>query len=135
MATRSRTAWIPPVALAWLVPGAGHFYLRRPIHGAILLAAIAGMFVSGLAMSGRMFTPTSGDMFTTIMTYGGYLGDLFNGSLYFVTVALGYEQEIQPGAIHDYGTKFIVCAGFLNLLAMVDVYEHASRGSAKGTTT
>lgn len=118
--------WIPTVVLAWLVPGAGHFYLRRPIHGAILLAAIAGMFLTGLAMNGRMFTPMSGDLFTTIMTYGGYIGDLCSGSLYFVTIALGYEQEILPGAGHDYGTKFIVCAGFLNLLAIVDAYEHSS---------
>ncbi len=123
-------AWVPPVVLAWLVPGAGHFYLRRPIHGAVLLASIAGMFLTGLAMEGRMFTPMSGDLFTTIMTYGGYVGDLLSGSLYFTTVAVGYQQEILPGAVHDYGTKFIVCAGFLNLLAMVDVYE---RGSRSGT--
>ena len=73
-----------------------------------------------------MFTPTAGDMFTTIMTYGGYVGDLCNGMLYFVTVWLGYEQAPIPGAVHDYGTKFIVCSGLLNLLAMVDVYEIAS---------
>ena len=28
--------------------------------------------------------------------------------------------------MHDYGTKFIVCAGLLNILAMVDAYEIAS---------
>jgi hypothetical protein len=30
----------------------------------------------------------------------------------------------QPQA--DYGTKFLVCAGLLNILAMVDAYEIAS---------
>lgn len=122
----SLSAQIPPVLLAWLVPGAGHYYLRRRWHAAALLVSIAGMFVAGLAMQGRMFTPMTGDMFTTIMTYGGYFGDLCNGSLYLFTVWLGYEQETMPGAVHDYGTKFIVCAGFLNLLAMVDAYEIAS---------
>lgn len=117
---------VPPVVLAWLIPGAGHYYLQRQWHGAVLLATIAGMFVAGLLMQGRMFTPMSGDLFTTIMTYGGYVGDLCNGSLYFLTILLGYEQETLPGAVHDYGTKFIVCSGLLNLLAMVDVYEIAS---------
>ena len=117
---------VPPVLLAWLVPGAGHYYLQRQWHGVVLLVTIATMFVTGLLMQGRMFTPMSGDLFTTIMTYGGYVGDLCNGLLYFITVWLGYEQETLPGAVHDYGTKFIVCSGLLNLLAMVDVYEIAS---------
>ena len=29
------------------------------------------------------------------------------------------------GAVHDYGTKFLVTAGLLNVLAMVDAYEIA----------
>jgi hypothetical protein len=28
--------------------------------------------------------------------------------------------------VHDYGTKFLVTAGLLNVLAMVDAYEIAS---------
>ena len=84
------------------------------------------MFLTGILMQGRMFEPSHGDLFTTVMTYGGFIGDLCNGLLYFLTVGLGYEQETIPGAVHDYGTKFIVCAGLLNLLAMVDVYEIAS---------
>ena len=117
---------VPPVILAWLVPGAGHLYFKRQWHGVVLLCTISGMFFAGLLMQGRMFTPTSGDLFTTIMTYGGYVGDLCNGLLYFLTVGLGYEQVTIPGAVHDYGTKFIVCSGLLNLLAIADVYEIAS---------
>lgn len=118
---------IPPVLLAWLVPGAGHLFLKRQVHGTILLLTIAGMFAAGILMEGRMFEPSQGDLFTTVMTYGGFVGDLCNGLLYFLTViGFGYEQEALPGAVHDYGTKFIVCAGLLNLLAMVDAYEIAS---------
>ncbi len=122
---------LTPVVLAWLIPGAGHFLLKRQLHGIILLATIAGMFLTGILMQGRMFVPSSGDLFTMVMTYGGFFGDLCNGLLYFLTVnGLGYHQEALPGAVHDYGTKFIVCAGLLNLLAVVDVYEIA--GSKKG---
>jgi hypothetical protein len=31
-----------------------------------------------------------------------------------------------PGHVHDYGTKFLVAAGLLNLLAIVDAYEIAT---------
>jgi hypothetical protein len=31
------------------------------------------------------------------------------------------------GHVHDYGTKFLVAAGLLNVLAMVDAYEIATK--------
>ena len=118
--------WAPPVILAWLFPGIGHFYLNRRKHAALLLFAITGMFILGLMMRGRMFEPESADLFNTVVNYGGYFGDLCNGALYFLAGWLGYSQEVLPGAAPDYGTKFLVCAGLLNLLAVVDVYEIAT---------
>lgn len=117
--------WFPPVVLGWLVPGGGHFYLRKWTRGALLLGAIAGMFVFGLLMRGRMFEPISGDLFTTVVNWGGYIGDLATGALYFLANWLGYEQPQLASAVADYGTKFLVCAGLLNILAMVDAYEIA----------
>jgi hypothetical protein len=38
----------------------------------------------------------------------------------------GYNAPDLPGASHDYGTKFLVTAGLLNVLAMVDAFEIAS---------
>ena len=39
---------------------------------------------------------------------------------------LGYSQPDMAGHVHDYGTKFLVAAGLLNLLAMVDAWEIAT---------
>ena len=129
--TARKSQVVLPLVLAYLIPGAGHVYLKRRWHGLALLAAISGMFFCGILMQGRMFVPTGGNIYTTIMTYGGYIGDLCNGLLYILTVGLGYEQETMPGAMHDYGTKFIVCSGLLNLLAVVDVFEIASGEKAE----
>lgn len=118
--------WITPVLLGWLVPGGGHFYFKRWNHGGLLLASVTGMFVFGLMMRGRMFTPESGNLFTTVVTYGGYIGDLATGMLYFLASWLGYEQGYLASPQADYGTKFLVCAGLLNILAMVDAYEIAT---------
>jgi TM2 domain-containing membrane protein YozV len=119
-------AWVPAVALGWLIPGGGHFLLKRNGRGALLLLSVTGMFLCGLMMQGAMFQPQSGDLLTTLINTGGFLGDLCSGILYLLSVWFGYNQPDLAGHVHDYGTKFLVTAGLLNVLAMVDVYEIAA---------
>jgi hypothetical protein len=115
------------VGLGWLVPGGGHFLLKRPGRGALLAASVLSMFLLGLGMRGVMFQPQTGDVLTTIIYVGGFVGDLASGLLYLLTTWLGYAQPDVAGHVHDYGTKFLVGAGLLNILAMVDAYEIAIR--------
>ena len=118
--------WGPAVALAWLIPGGGHFLLKRPGRAALLLTSITAMFVCGLMMRGAMFSPASGDLLTTLINTGGFIGDIASGILYLMSAWLGYNQPDTAGAVHDYGTKFLVVAGLLNILAMVDAFEIAT---------
>jgi uncharacterized protein DUF6677 len=120
-------AWAPALALGWLIPGGGHFLLKKTGRGLLLLLSITGMFVCGLMMRGAMFQPASGDLLTILINTGGFIGDVCSGILYLLTVWLGYNQPDMAGAVHDYGTKFLVTAGLLNLLAMVDAFEIAAR--------
>lgn len=131
MASQTTTAvatktWLGPVVLGWIIPGGGHFLLKRTGRGALILASIAFMFLFGLFMRGIMFTPERGDILTTLINYGGFAGDLASGALYFGASMFGYNQLDMPGDVHDYGTKFLVTAGLLNVLAMVDAYEIAT---------
>jgi hypothetical protein len=119
------TAWLPAVALGWLIPGGGHFLLKRRGRGALLLFAVLSMFLFGIMMRGVLFEPRGGDPLTIIIYCGGFLGDLSAGLLYMMAIWLGYAQPEVAGQVHDYGTKFLVTAGLLNILAMVDVYEIA----------
>jgi TM2 domain-containing membrane protein YozV len=119
-------AWGPAVALGWLIPGGGHLLLKRTGRGVLLGVAITGMFVCGLMMRGAMFQPQSGDLLTTLINTGGFIGDVCSGILYLLTSWLGYTQPDMAGAVHDYGTKFLVTAGLLNVLAMVDAFEIAA---------
>ena len=119
-------AWAPAVALGWLIPGGGHFLLKRTGRGALLLLSVTSMFVVGLMMRGAMFQPQSGDLLTTLINTGGFIGDVCSGILYLLSVWLGYSQPDVAGAVHDYGTKFLVTAGLLNILAMVDAFEIAA---------
>jgi hypothetical protein len=118
--------WAPAVILGWLIPGGGHFLLRRNGRGALLLLSVAAMFLFGLMMRGAMFQPQTGDLLTTVIYCGGFIGDLCSGLFYFLTVWLGYNVPDMPGDVHDYGAKFLVAAGLLNVLAMVDIFEIAT---------
>jgi hypothetical protein len=120
------SVWGHVVALAWLVPGGGHFLQKRHVRGAILGATITLTFLLGLLMRGSMFTPKTGDLLTTIIHVGGFLGNLASGLLYLITIWLGYAQPDVAGHVHDYGTKFLVAAGLMNILAMVDAFEIAA---------
>lgn len=114
------------MALAWIVPGGGHLMLKRPGRGGLIAFCVLAMYLLGLMMRGALFSPRSDDLLTTVIYYGGFIGNIMNGILYFLTVWLGYAQPDVAGHVHDYGTKFLVAAGLLNVLGMVDAYEIAT---------
>lgn len=123
----SPQSWFKVLIVSWLVPGGGHFMLKRSGRGGLLAGSVILMFVFGLLMRGMMFHPQTGDVLTTVIYCGGFLGDLANGLLYLLTTWFGYSQPDMAGHVHDYGTKFLVGAGLLNILAMIDAYEIATR--------
>ena len=115
------------IVLAWLIPGAGHFLLRRRLRGAILCAAVLASFAIGLLLRGPFFQfSANGDILSRLIQYGGFFGDVATGLLYFLSVWLGYAPPDQAGHTAEYGSKFIVAAGLLNILAIVDAYEIAT---------
>lgn len=121
------SSWLPVVLIAWAVPGGGHFYLKRTLRGALLFAATTICFLFGLLMRGAFFEPQSGDLLITLINTGGYVANLMTGIPYFLATWLGYDQVDVAGHVHDYGTKFLVGAGLLNILSMVDSWEIATR--------
>ncbi len=118
--------WLPVVLIAWLIPGGGHLYLKRGGRAMLLAFPILLTFLFGIMMRGAMFQPMTGDLLTTIIYCGGFIGDMMSGVLYLLTVWLGYNQPEVAGHVYDYGTKFLVAAGLMNVLAMVDAYEIVS---------
>jgi hypothetical protein len=108
-------------ALGWLIPGAGHIIQRRWIRGLLLLVSITSLFVVGLMMQGRIYRPNGGDILDML----GFIGDIGAGGLYIVTRAMDWGQGAIAHATADYGTKFMIVAGLLNLIAVADAYHIA----------
>jgi len=113
-------AVITPI-LAWLIPGAGHFLHKKWWRGLMLMASVVSMFTLGILMQGKVYEFNTGDILDML----GFVGDLGAGGLYI----MARIQDWGEGAIHlataDYGTKFIIVAGLLNVIAAVDAYDIA----------
>ncbi len=118
--------WGPAVLLAWAVPGGGHFLLKKYGRAGLLAFSIIVMFLFGLMMRGQFLKPQGGDLLNILIYYGGFICNLATGLPYLLASWLGYSQADVAGAVYDYGTKFLVTAGLLNVLAVVDAYEIAS---------
>jgi hypothetical protein len=108
-------------ALGWLIPGAGHLIQKRWIRGLLLMVSIVSLFVLGLLLQGRIYRPNSGDILDIL----GFVGDVGTGGLYIVTRAMDGGQGAIAHATADYGTKYIIVAGLLNLISAADAYHVA----------
>ena len=113
-------------ALGWLIPGAGHLVQKRWIRGLLLMVSIVSMFALGIAMEGKVYKPNTGDLLDIL----GFIGDVGAGGLYLLSQMLDWGQLAIRYAVADYGTKFIVVSGLLNVMAAVDAY-HIATGRKK----
>ena len=107
--------------VGWLIPGAGHLIQKRWIRGLLLMASICIMFALGLAMDGKIYKPNTGDLLDML----GFVGNLGAGGLYILSRAMDWGNTAIAFATADYGTKFIVVSGLLNVMAVVDAYHIA----------
>jgi hypothetical protein len=107
---------------AWLVPGGGHFVLgRRGRAVAFLLIVLAALGI-GLMLDGNLYRIVPNRPLTVLAT----LACMGLGTPYFLLrFGLNYEGEIiAPG--FEYGTAFILTAGLMNLLLILDALDIAS---------
>jgi hypothetical protein len=116
----SRLGYMALIA-GWLIPGAGHLLLRRWGRGLLVLASISCMFVLGIMMGARLYAPNTADLLDML----GFLGDLGAGLLYLIGHGLGLGQAPVQVVTADYGAKFVVVAGLLNLISAVDAHSIA----------
>jgi hypothetical protein len=106
----------------WLVPGAGHFLLRKPVRGALLSLSVLTLFGVGLSLQGKIYAPNTGDLLDIL----GFVGQLGSGLLYLLAKLGDWGQSSVTIALGDYGTKAIVIAGLLNIVSAVDAHSLAN---------
>jgi hypothetical protein len=106
---------------AWAIPGAGHLWLGRRNKGLVFLVALPLMFAIGLALRGRIFPFDLADPLVALAA----LADLGIGLTYAVANGLGYGVGDVRAVTYEYGNAFLIVAGLLNLLVIIDAYDVA----------
>ena len=116
-ATSSVPTYLPLIA-GWLIPGAGHFLLRKWVRGTLLLVSVVCMFALGLGMQGVIYSSSH-----EILELLCQVGDVGNGLLYLLARLGGWGADHVLVATGDWGTRFIVVAGLLNVMSAVDAHN------------
>jgi hypothetical protein len=108
-------------AAAWLVPGAGHFWLGRRQKGITFLITLTFMFVFGLWIEGRLFP----FQWTQPLVALSAFADIGTGLPYLLTRALDGGHGRVVAITYEYGNAFTIVAGLLNMLAVLDAFDIA----------
>ena len=108
--------------LAWLIPGAGHMLLGKWVRGLLIFVSILGMLLVGLGLQGKIYVPNTGEILDML----GFAGQLGLGVLYMLARVFGWGSAAVTTTMGDWGTKFIVVGGLLNLISAVDAHSLAN---------
>ena len=115
----------PGVALlaiaAWAVPGAAHFWLCRRQKGLIFFFALTLMFAIGLWLEGRLFPFEPSQPLVALAA----VADAGLGVPYVIAKAAGLGAGRVIAATYEYGNAFLIVAGLLNFLVILDAYDIA----------
>jgi hypothetical protein len=108
-------------AAAWAIPGAGHLWLGRRLKGLVFLAALPLMFTIGLAVEGQI---APFDLSQPLVALAA-MADLGIGLPYFIARGIGAGAGDVRAVTYEYGNAYVIVAGLLNLLVVIDAYDVA----------
>ena len=124
----SGSAWLIGMA-AWLIPGVGHLLLKRWGRAAMLGGAVWVSFLVGLAMGGHMFSLATGQGSSSLLQVPPMIANLGSGILYLFCLffGIGFSDDPQQAAraTYEYGNTFLLIAGLLNYLVVLDAFDIA----------
>jgi len=122
-----RRAWLVG-AVGWFIPGGGHLLQRKWVRAALLGGTVWTCFVLGLAMGGHMFSPAPSEQGSSAwLQVPPMIANLGSGVLYVASWLIGVGFVDDPDraarATYEYGNTFLLIAGLLNYLSMLDAFD------------
>src|SRR6185436_6619036 len=132
MTTKSTTAERPRAAAepgtlvllclaAWIIPGAGHFWMGRRQKGFVFLLALPAMFLIGLLLKGRVFPFELSDPLVALAA----VANLLAGAPWMIARMMDAGAGTVTAASYEYGNCFLIVSGLLNFLVILDAYDIA----------
>jgi len=114
-------SWLLTCLAAWALPGAGHLMARRWAKGVVFLVVLPAMFLTGLLLGGRLFPFTVAEPLVGLAA----VADLGIGLIYFLAGPFGLGSGRVVAVTYEYGNAFLIVAGLLNALVVLDAYDIA----------
>lgn len=121
-------AWLMGI-LGWFVPGAGHVAQGRWGRGLLIGGAVMAMFITGLIFGGHLFPiwEPQGSSWSGLLQVPPMIANLGTGLLYLVCLVTGSGfVEHANYETFEYGNTFLLVAGLLNYLGMLDAFDIAA---------
>ena len=106
---------------AWAVPGAGHLWMGRRQKGLVFMLALVAMFLVGLLLKGRIFPFDFSEPLVGLAAFA----DLGIGVPWLITRLLDAGTGAVTAATYEYGNTYLIVAGLLNCLVILDAYDIA----------
>jgi hypothetical protein len=123
------SAWLIAAA-AWFVPGLGHTLVKKWWRALLMGGAVWICFFVGLAMGGHLFDIFTDGVFAALQV-PPTIANIGVGALYIVCWLLNFGFADDPAqaarATYEYGNTFLLIAGLLNYLTMLDAFDIAVR--------
>ena len=103
------------------MPGAGHLWLGSRQKGTVFLVVLPLMYATGMWLGGQIF---SFDFSQPLVALAA-LADLGIGAPYIIARVVGFGEGRVVAVTYEYGNTFLVVAGLLNALVVLDAYDIA----------
>ena len=115
-------------AVSWLLPGGGHLLQGHWIRALVLGGSVWVCFICGLMMGGHMFSIGNDDQgLSALLKVPPMIANLGAGLLYLISwfFGVGFADDPQAAAraTYEYGNTFLLIAGLLNYLGMLDAFD------------
>jgi hypothetical protein len=120
-------AWVMGT-VGWLLPGFGHLLQGKWVRALLLGGAVWACFLGGIWMGGHMFSVSASDQGSSVLLQiPPMIANLGSGILYIASwfLGVGFSDDAAHAAraTYEYGNTFLLIAGLLNYLAMLDAFD------------
>lgn len=110
------------MVMAYLVPGAGHFYLGHRSRAIVFFLIVVLMFTIGITIDGTLYTVADSLRSGALLKLLASFGSVGSGLMYFIASAMGPHGDPRSFTF-EYGTTFTLTAGLMNLLLVLDCFD------------
>ena len=113
-----------PCLIGFLIPGAGHLYIKDRKRGMLIFVLLFITFFSCVFMHGKIYTPSfEGTRWDKMISLLASTAELGNGLYYITSLFFADVSGDLPSVYYEVGTVYGITSGLLNFLVLFSLYD------------